>query len=197
MLDRELVCRRGFLIDAARIAAAGFLTVDFQLLLGCARDESRRDSGFAHLTAAESLTLLAFAAQILPSRDGAPGANEAGAAYFVDRAFGMPFFADSVAVIRSGLADLDARARAGFGRRDFPFATDAEQIAMMREIEATPFFAHTRILVIIGTLADPSYGGNRGGAGWSLLGLEHRPSYSVPYGWYDAQSASHSHSETA
>jgi hypothetical protein len=91
-------------------------------------------------------------------------------------------------VIRSGLADLDARAAAR-GHRSFAAASDEEQIAMMHAIESTPFFASTRTLVIIGTLADPSYGGNRGGAGWSLLGLERRSSFAAPFGWYDAHSA--------
>ncbi|MEP6619988.1 MAG: gluconate 2-dehydrogenase subunit 3 family protein [bacterium] len=188
MTHPEHPSRRTFLVDAARLAAAGFLTIELQLLVGCARDKSSRDTGLAHLTTAEGRTLRAFAAQILPSDNGAPGADEAGAMYFVDRAFGMPFFASSVALIRTGLADLDARAKATGAREDFSSVSDDAQIAIMRAIETTPFFVSTRTLVIIGTLADPSYGGNRDGAGWSLLGLEHRGSYVAPYGWYDAQS---------
>ena len=52
----------------------------------------------------------------------------------------------------------------------------------------TPFFAVARSLVVIGTFADPSYGGNRGGAGWKMVGIEHRSSYAAPFGWYDAQT---------
>lgn len=195
MSDRELLSRRGFLIDAARIAAAGLLIAELQLLSSCGRDESRTDSSFAHLTDAEARTLRAFAAQIIPACDGAPGARESGAAHFVDRAFGMPLYAQSTTVIRSGLADLDARARSALDRRDFASATGAEQIAIMRAIESTPFFANTRTLVIIGTFADPSYGGNRAGAGWALLDLEHRPTFSAPYGWYDAHAAPDSRAE--
>jgi gluconate 2-dehydrogenase gamma chain len=186
MTHNELVSRRSFLIDAARVAAAGWLTLELQLLVSCARDDGQRDADFANLTAAEGRTLRAFASQILPSDDDVPGADEAGVVYFVDRAFGMPFFADSAAVIRSGLADLDARAKRAGGRRDFASASRAEQIAIMRAIEATPFFADARTLVVIGMFADPSYGGNRGGAGWSLLALERRPSFIAPFGWYDA-----------
>jgi gluconate 2-dehydrogenase gamma chain len=185
MTHSELIPRRTFLIDSARIAAAGWLTLELQLLVGCARDDGHRD-GFTHLTAAEGRALRAFAAQILPSDGDLPGADEAGAVYFADRAFGMPFFAASVPVIRSGLADLDARAQA-HRRQDFASASSAEQIAIMRAIETTPFFVSARALVIIGTLADPSYGGNRGGAGWALLDIEHRPSYTAPFGWYDTQ----------
>jgi gluconate 2-dehydrogenase gamma chain len=187
MPHRDLIARRTFLVDAACIAAAGFLIFELQLLVGCARDTGTRDVGFVHLTVAESRTLRAFAAQILPSDNGAPGAEEAGAAYFVDRAFGMPFFAETVPIIRSGLAALDARATTAYKRRDFATARDAEQIEIMRAVETTPFFVSARTLIIIGTFAEPSYGGNRDRAGWSLLGLEHRPSFTAPFGWYDAQ----------
>jgi hypothetical protein len=180
----EPIPRRSFLVDAARVATAGWLTVELQLLVACARDDGPRDR-FRHLTAAEERAMRAFAAQILPSDHDLCGADEAGAVYFIDRAFGMPFFADSVPVIRSGLADLDARSRVVNQRQDFASASSAEQIAIMRTIETTPFFVSARALVIIGTFADPSYGGNRGSAGWSLLDIDHRPSHTAPFGWYD------------
>lgn len=195
MTHNELVPRRTLLIDAARVAAAGWLTFELQRLVECARDSGRGDSEFAHLTTAEGRALRAFAAQILPSDNDTPGADEAGVVYFVDSAFGMPFFADSVAVIRSGLADLDSRAKTAVKRRDFASASGAEQIAIMRTIEATPFFVAARTLVITGMFADPSYGGNRDGAGWSLLALEHRPSFTAPFGWYDAHLVPNAPSE--
>jgi gluconate 2-dehydrogenase gamma chain len=131
----------------------------------------------------------AFAAQILPSDDEVPGAEEAGAVHFVDRALGLPLFSDKAALIRSGLADLDARARAFDASGGFASLSAAQQIAIMQRIESEPFFAAARALVVIGTLADPSYGGNRGGAGWTMIGMQHEPSYSAPFGWYDAPHA--------
>lgn len=128
----------------------------------------------------------AFAAQIIPSDDATPGAEEAGAVYFVDRALGQPSFAASLPVIRDGLGDLDARARR-LGVRGFASLSSAQQIAVMREVEKTSFFTAARTLVLIGTFADPSYGGNRNGTGWAMMGMDHRPSYSAPFGWYDAQ----------
>jgi hypothetical protein len=192
----EPIPRRSFLIDAARVAAAGWLTVELQLLMGCARDDGNRE-GFTNLTAAEGRTMRAFAAQILPSDADLPGAEEAGAVHFVDRAFGMPFLADSVPIIRSGLADLDSRAQSAARRQSFASASSAEQVAIMRTIETTPFFVSARALVIIGTLADPSYGGNRGGAGWALLDIEHRPSHTAPFGWYDTYAVPGSPTGTA
>jgi gluconate 2-dehydrogenase gamma chain len=185
MTHDEAVPRRTFLIDAARLAAAGLITLELQLLVGCARDDGKRDGAFANLSAAEARAMRALAAQIIPAEGDLPGAEQAGVVYFVDRAFAMPFFTDSATVIRSGLADLDARARAGGGHRDFASASDAEQIAIMRGIETTPFFVAARTMVVIGMFADPSYGGNRGMVGWSLLELEHRPMFTAPFGWYD------------
>jgi len=127
----------------------------------------------------------AFAAQIIPSDKTLPGADEAGAVHFIDQAFGKPFFADVVPVVRAGLADLDARARS-LGERDFASLSAGRQVAIMRQVEATPFFAAARMLVVVGTFADSAYGGNRQAAGWTIVGLEHEPTYASPFGWYDA-----------
>ncbi len=128
----------------------------------------------------------AFAARIIPSDQSLPGADEAGAVHFIDRALGKPFFADSVPVVRAGLADLDARARA-LGEHDFASLSPGRQVAIMRQVEGTPFFAAARMLVVVGTFADSAYGGNRNGAGWTILGIEHHPTYASPFGWYDAR----------
>ena len=127
----------------------------------------------------------AFAAQIIPSDQSLPGADEAGAVHFIDRAFGKPFFADVVPVVRAGLADLDARARA-LGERDFASLSAGRQVAIMRQVERTPFFLAARMLVVVGTFADSAYGGNSRGAGWKIVGFEHEPTYTSPFGWYDA-----------
>ncbi|MEP6491715.1 MAG: gluconate 2-dehydrogenase subunit 3 family protein [bacterium] len=185
------------MIDAARSAAAGWLALQLPLLVACARDADGRDPGLAHLTRAEAQTMRAFAAQILPFENGRPGADEAGAVTFVDRALGMPFFAESVPTLRLGLADLDSRAAATGARDGFASIPGNQQIRLMRAIEQTPFFAVARSLVVIGTLADPYHGGNRDHAGWVLLGIDHRPSFSAPFGWYDASTASNSAASAA
>jgi gluconate 2-dehydrogenase gamma chain len=180
--------RRSFVAELTRTAAAGALALQLPLLTtlaGCARDME----GFIHLTAAEARAMRAFAAQIIPSEPGSPGAEEAGAVYFVDRAFGDPHFVEQVRLIRAGLADLDAHARDSGARDGFASLSDADQRAIIGHIAKEPFFASARTLVLIGTFADSSHGGNRGGAGLKIVGMEHRPSYAAPYGWYDAQSA--------
>ena len=185
-----LLTRRDFLADSTRTATAGWLALQLPWIAGlasCARDDALKGAGLTALTPAEARAMRAFAARIIPSDDGTPGAEEAGAVYFVDRAFGVPFFAESVPLIRAGLADLDARARAA-EHKDFASLAVAQQAAIMRQIEREPFFAAARLLVVIGTLADPSHGGNRNRVGWAMVKMEHRPSYVAPYGWYDAQS---------
>jgi gluconate 2-dehydrogenase gamma chain len=184
--------RRDFVLASSRTATAGWLALQLPLvaaLAGCAHDDPTSSGAFKHLSKAEARTMRAFAAQILPSDDEVPGAEEADAVHFVDRALRMPFFADTSALIRSGLADLDARAKVFDPHGGFASLSAAQQVAIMQRIETEPFFAAARTLVVIGTLADPSYGGNRGGAGWRMIGMEHAPSYAAPFGWYDAQNA--------
>jgi gluconate 2-dehydrogenase gamma chain len=185
-LDR--LTRRGFLAESGRAATAGWIALEIPwlaALASCGRDDASTADGFVALTPAEARAMRAFAAQIIPSDKSLPGADEAGAVHFIDRAFGKPFFADVVPVVRAGLADLDARART-LGERDFASLSAGRQVAIMRQVEATPFFAAARMLVVVGTFADSAYGGNRQAAGWTIVGLEHEPTYASPFGWYDA-----------
>lgn len=193
--------RRDFLAGASRAAGAGWLA--WQLpwiasLASCAREDARRAEPFTTLTPAEGAAMRALAAQIIPSEDDAPGAEEAGAVYFVDRALRHPYFVDRGALIRAGLANLDARART-VDERATGFASlgSAEQRQLVRQIARDPFFAAARMLVVVGVLADPSYGGNRDHAGWKLLGIDHQPAYVPPFGWYDAQRAGSRSDHTA
>jgi len=114
-----------------------------------------------------------------------------GAVAFIDRAMSLPFFADSVPLLRAGLADLDARARSLSSRDVFATLSNGQQTTILHDIERDPFFIAARTLVVIGTFADPSYGGNRNQAGWMLIGMEHKPSYTAPFGYYDAASSTH------
>jgi gluconate 2-dehydrogenase gamma chain len=182
--------RRTFLADSARAVAAGWLAAgSLAALAACAREDERRGGPFAHLTADEGSAMRAFAARILPSDDGAPGAEEAAAARFVDRALGTPYFAGALPLLRQGLADLDRRARRLGARGGFAALDPARQDAVIRAVERTAFFEAARTLVLTGTFADPSYGGNAGGTGWALVEMEHRATYRAPFGWYDAQAA--------
>ncbi|MCU0635976.1 MAG: gluconate 2-dehydrogenase subunit 3 family protein [Gemmatimonadaceae bacterium] len=76
---------------------------------------------------------------------------------------------------------------AGAGRT-FASLTPEAQDEIMRtlEREVPDAFGAARFAVLCGTFANSSYGGNRDEAGWRILGFEHRPVWTKPYGWYDA-----------
>ncbi|HEX5072022.1 MAG TPA: gluconate 2-dehydrogenase subunit 3 family protein [Gemmatimonadaceae bacterium] len=184
----DRIDRRGFLAESGKATTAGWIALEIPwlaALASCRRDDANTANGFTALTGAEARAMRAFAARLIPSDQNLPGADEAGAVHFIDRAFGKPFFADVVPVVRAGLADLDARARA-LGERDFASVPPGRQEAIMRQVERTPFFLAARMLVVVGTFADSAYGGNRGEAGWKIVGFEHEPTYAAPFGWYDA-----------
>ena len=131
----------------------------------------------------------AFAAQIVPSEAGLPGASEAGAIWFIDRAL-ESHFAQMKVPVQAGIADLDARARRRVkGVKGFADLDSADQIRIMRQVEGQPFFFMGRMLTVMGVFSDPSYGGNRDHAGARILGIAHQPSYQPPFGWYDAEEA--------
>lgn len=159
-----------------------------QALSACARDSAERGEPFHTFSGTEGEAMAAFARRILPSEDG-PGAEEAGAVHFVDQALAS-HFADALPLIRSGLADLDERARQAPGDAEtFAELSADEQVRIMEEVEDTPFFFMARMFTVMGTFADPRYGGGRGGVGWEILGIDHRPAFEPPFGWYDAAEA--------
>ena len=120
------------------------------------------------LSAPEAATLAAACARIIPSDESGPGAAEARASIYIDRAL-AGWLAPSRDAYSAGLAALDDAARARGGKR-FVDLTPAEQDAVLGSIEDTPFFALVRTHTIQGTFCDPVYGGNANFVGWDLIG---------------------------
>ena len=138
------------------------------------------------LTPAQTEVVSALTSRILPAVDGRPGAREAGAIYFIDRALGT-FNAAQRPLYTEGIADLNRRAQAKVAAAtSFAALTAAQQDEVIRDIEATPFFQAVRFDTIVGTFALPSWGGNRDYMGWHLLGFDHQPTFQAPFGYYDA-----------
>lgn len=183
--------RRDFVASGARLLGGGWAASSLPLLAAlsaCARDAAQRGEPLAFLSADEGRAMGAFAAQVLPS-DDTPGAEEAGVLHFVDLALDR-YFTVIREPVRQGLADLDGRARAmDPAAAGFADLAPERQAALMREVEETPFFGLARMLTVMGMFSDPSHGGNRDGAGWQVLGVEHRASYQPPFGHYDAEHA--------
>ena len=141
----------------------------------------------AALTRAQTDVVTALCSRILPAVDGRPGAVEAGAVFFIDRALST-FNASQKQMYADGIADLNRRAQLKRqGAASFAALPPAEQDAVIREVERTPFFQSARVDTIVGTLALPTWGGNRDYMGWHLLDIEHQMSFQAPFGYYDAE----------
>lgn len=130
------------------------------------------------LTAAEAGTLAAMVARLIPSDENGPGALEAGAARYIDRALGDAL-ASSREAYRAGLAAVDGYARASKGA-SFEQLPPRDQDAVLSDMErgvatgftpaSSSFFTLVRAHTIQGTFCDPYYGGNASFVGWDLLG---------------------------
>jgi gluconate 2-dehydrogenase gamma chain len=129
-------------------------------------------------TAAEAATIEAIVARLIPSDENGPGAREARAAHYIDRALGGAL-ASSIEAYRNGLAAVDIYARAS---KSAPFAqlSTQQQDAVLSDMEnnvatgftpdASTFFNLVRAHTIQGTFSDPYYGGNANFVGWDLIG---------------------------
>lgn len=137
------------------------------------------------LDSGEAAEIEAIAAQIIPSTGG-PGAREAGVIYFIDRALST-FAADDREAYRTGMAEIQRRRKELFpGSISITALNNEQQISLIRAIEKSDFFELLRLHTVLGFLASPSYGGNRGKVGWKQIGFEDHMTYQHPFGYYDA-----------
>ena len=56
---------------------------------------------------------------------------------------------------------------------------------MLKALEGQPIFELILAHTVMGFLADPARGGNRGGAGWKLIGFDDSAAFAPPFGYYD------------
>ena len=130
------------------------------------------------LTAAEADVLEAVVARIVPTDENGPGAAEARAAHYIDRALTGPL-ASSKAAYVSGLAALGAYAQSAKGAL-FTKLNARDQDAVSRISKKTPptrfwrtrrdVFNMVRNHTMQGMFSDPYYGGNANFVGWDLIG---------------------------
>jgi hypothetical protein len=184
--------RRHFLILAGGTALAGlwFSRETLQRALIATRAAlGGATPPFQVLTAAQAADLEAVASCVIPT-DDLPGAREARVIVFLDRVLAEAS-RETQRAVADGLADLGRRTvrRAGRGVRFAGLAED-DQLALLRDIEHTPFFGQVRALTVIGMFAHPQWGGNFEGAGWRVLGFEPRFAWQPPFGAYDAEAGS-------
>jgi gluconate 2-dehydrogenase gamma chain len=139
---------------------------------------SVRREALETLTAAEGDMLEAIVARLIPTDENGPGATEARAAHYIDRALGGPLRASRPAYA-AGLAALDDYAQSAKGA-SFGKLSAADQDAVLGDLEknvatgfvpnAATFFNLVRTHTIQGTFCDPYYGGNADFVGWDLIG---------------------------
>ena len=131
-----------------------------------------------NLTATESDLLEAIVARLIPSDATGPGAAEARAAHYIDRALGSAL-ASSRQAYTSGLAALDTYSRSSRGK-PFTELSTTDQDSVLIDVEtgaatgftgsSAAFFATVLSHTHQGTFGDPYYGGNANFVGWDLLG---------------------------
>jgi len=169
MIRETAVSRRELLKRLGLAGAAALALPEFDRVLAFQRDVLKSGATSAGvLSADEAATLSAICSRIIPTDESGPGATEARASEYIDRALGG-WLAPSRDAYAAGLAAVDSAARARGGKR-FVDLAPAEKDAVLTAIQDTPFFALVRTHTIQGTFCDPAYGGNANFVGWDLIG---------------------------
>ena len=133
---------------------------------------------FVSLSPLEAETLRAIVARLIPADENGPGALEARADRYIDRALAGAL-KNQRAAYTGGLGAVNAYAQTSKGA---PFAKlpAADQDAVLTDMEqnraagisggSSQFFNLLRTHTIQGTFCDPFYGGNENFIGWDLIG---------------------------
>jgi gluconate 2-dehydrogenase gamma chain len=174
--ERRVLLKRMGMLGAVGFTPAGTLAQSAPATAAAAAPAARE--ALETLTAAESDTLEAIVSRLIPTDGNGPGAAEARAAHYIDRALGGPL-ASARKAYAAGLAAINAYAQDSKGA---PFAKlpAKEQDLVLSEMEknaatgftpsSSAFFNLVRAHTIQGTFCDPYYGGNANFVGWDLIG---------------------------
>ncbi|HZS37274.1 MAG TPA: gluconate 2-dehydrogenase subunit 3 family protein [Polyangia bacterium] len=171
---RLLITRRDFVHGVVWSSLGGYL-----VLAGGACRRARAPSAAPasrFFSDADQRTLTAACERILP-RDQDPGAIDLGVSEFIDRALaGDRFYASTRAPLREALRALDREAAAAHGRAFAALDAIDQDAALARWEERDAATFHTLLtLTLEGAFSDPIHGGNRGQAGWRLIGFAPDP----------------------
>jgi gluconate 2-dehydrogenase gamma chain len=130
-----------------------------------------------NLTVEEADLLEAICARIIPTDENGPGAREARAAHYIDRALGGAL-KETRETYRAGLAAFDRYCRSS-RRAPFLELSERDQDSVLIDVEtgaatgftgsSGQFFAMVRTHTLQGTFGDPFYGGNANFVGWDLI----------------------------
>lgn len=116
----------------------------------------------------------AMAARIVPSEEDSPGAREAQAIIYIDRAL-AGYFASLQVLYREGIDRVEAMSAASFGKPFVELESSQQDSLLQAMVDGPPkaaeFFAVVYEHTIEGTFGDPLYGGNANSVGWKLIGF--------------------------
>lgn len=176
--------RRSFLRGTAGTLAVVVLQRAFRL---DALAQEQEAQGFQFFTPLEAETFEALAGRIWPGDEDDPGAVEAGAVNYVDRALAGSY-SDYQSAYRNALFDLEQDVQERFGSRFAELDADRQDVVVAelydrspdddplrdwvgRQIHTGPqtTFELFRKHVMEGVFCDPVHGGNRDFAGWRVV----------------------------
>jgi gluconate 2-dehydrogenase gamma chain len=190
-MSRSGVTRRHFIGGLGGTISSAWLSSHWAAILAAQEHvhntiSQGKTPGLQSFTAAQAAQLEALTAQIIPT-DDTPGAKEAGVIYFIDQAVAT-FDKETRPLYVKGLLSVESASRKLFPRGGtFVELKSDQQIRVMKSIEKSDFFELLRFHTIVGFMADPEYGGNRGKVGWKLIGFEDQGAFRPPFGYYDRE----------
>ena len=208
MTTQNDLTRRHFLSQAGKGLSAVWLSANWPAIVaaaGHARQAalSPSSSQFQFFSPEEAREIDAMCARIIPT-DSTPGAREAGAIYFIDRAL-VTFAVDDQKTYKEGLPGLQAKTRELFPSvARFSEATPEQQDEILRSIDDhapqnrrpfrsgdshNSFFETVRLHALVAFLVDPESGGNRDAVGWKVIGRDPDHMFQPPFGFYDKDYA--------
>jgi gluconate 2-dehydrogenase gamma chain len=134
---------------------------------------------FMFFSAPEAATLMAAFGRLIPGNAQDPGAIEAGAHIYIDRAL-LGYYQNLQQPYRRGLAALNAYSQSQYSAK-FSDLSSSQQDSVLTDMQsgkargfyapgAAEFFGMMLKHVDEGTFCDPLYGGNRNLVGWKLIG---------------------------
>jgi gluconate 2-dehydrogenase gamma chain len=198
--------RRNFLLRSGTGLGAAWISMHWTSAVAAATHahaaaKAGAPSKFDFFTPAEAVEIEAITARIIPT-DDTPGAREAGAIYFIDRAL-TTFASENQNDYRKGLPDLQAHTKELFpSLTKFSAATPEQQDQILRELDPSTvkasrrnrttsgeqnFIELVRQHTIMAFLIDPDSDrrGNKDGVGWKVIGRDREHMFQSPFGYYD------------
>jgi gluconate 2-dehydrogenase gamma chain len=135
-----------------------------------ARAQSAVAESFVSLSPQEGEALRAIVARLIPADENGPGALEARADRYIDRALAGALKSSREAY-RVGLAAVNTDAQTSKGVA-FARLSSSDQDAVLTRVQqnSPQFFNLVRSHTIQGMFSDPFYGGNSNFVGWDLIG---------------------------